>query len=90
MKDSPQKPPGWEEIWSWGADMGSSSCSLPRGTAWLLRPHPWIYRPRFLRSPWGRERGSIKIQLKRKQTSNTPKNTTERLDTASVHLATIQ
>lgn len=33
MKDSPQKPPGWEKIWSWGADMGSSSCSLPRGTA---------------------------------------------------------
>lgn len=73
MEDSPQKPPGWEQIWSWGANTGSSSCSLPCGTAWLLHPHTRIYRPKFLLGPWGRERDSIKIQLKRKQIPNIPK-----------------
>lgn len=90
MEDSRQKPPGWEKIWSWGADAGSSSCSLPCGTAWLLHPRAQIYRPKFLLSPWGRERDSIKIQLKRKQIPNIPKNRTEKVNDTSVHLANIQ
>lgn len=73
MEDSPQKPPGWEKIRSLGADTGSSSCSLPHGTAWLLHPRTQMYKPKFLLSSWGRERDSIKIQLKRKQIPNIPK-----------------
>lgn len=33
VEDSPQKPLGWEEIWSWGANTGSSS--------WF--PAPWHF-----------------------------------------------
>lgn len=63
MEDSPQKPLGWEKIWSWGADTGSSSCSLPCGTAWLLHPRRGttrIYRPKFLLSPVGKGKRLLK------------------------------
>lgn len=81
MEDSPQKPPGWEKIWSWGANMGSSSCSLPCSTAWLLHPCAWTHRPKFLLSPV--EKGDS-INTVKKETK--PKHTKKHNQKAQQHV----
>lgn len=72
MEDSPEKPSGWEKIWSWGANTGSSSCSLPLHC--LASPSLRTDRQTQIPPQSSREeKETIQIQLKRKQNPNIQK-----------------
>lgn len=94
VEDSPQKPPGWEKIWSWGANTGSSSCSLPLHC--LASPSLRTDRQTPIPPQSSREgKETIQIQLKRKQNPNIPKKIKNKTQpksstTRRVHLANIQ